>query len=371
MSKRLRKRVGAVLFGLLTAVLAAELWGRVLVARGRLPNRMPADLFASHSIGWTLEPGLKARISTVSGPIEVAVNEVGFRDENYPVARTGERARVLVLGDSFTLALEMAQDETFHARLERLYGGEVEVISLAASGYDPTQELLAYEHIGRDFDPDVVLLAFYVGNDLINRPRSPEVPYYSLDDDGQLRLHNFPYDEEFEVPLVPSQRSTPLMKRSMLAFMIGSVQRQRAERGGLGQDVCDYLYREYFPDPTAEDWALTEAILLALRDAVQADGGAFRVVLIPTEFQIEDPVEDALMGRCEVPEGAFEGANQARLVAFLEANDVRYLDLTPALQAARLSTDGPLYSPKPDIHWTSEGHAVAAEALFEWLDLEP
>lgn len=68
-------------------MLAAELWGRALVARGQLPNRMPADLFASHPIGWTLEPGLEAKIPTVNGLVEVTVNEAGFRDENYPLAR--------------------------------------------------------------------------------------------------------------------------------------------------------------------------------------------------------------------------------------------------------------------------------------------
>jgi hypothetical protein len=366
---RVWRAAAGIAFGLVFALLVAEGAARVLVAQGTLPNRLPADVFASHPIGWTLEPDLHARIVSTNGLVEIRVNDDGFRDDNYAQARTDGVSRLLVLGDSFTLALETPQEETFHTLLETVYAGDVEVIAMGASGYQPAQERLVYEHLGAAYDPDVVLLMLYTGNDLTGNTEWPDLPYYSLGEDGSLTLHDYPYSGAFELPLVAGQHSTRLMRRSMVAFLAGAVI-DRSDGPVEGHDdVCRFQLKENFPELTDDDWALTEALLRALRDDVEADGKQFRVVIIPTELQVEPAQKDKFLADCGPVDRPDPAENQARLDAFFEAEAIPYLDLLPVLQAARAETDGDLYLPGSDTHWTAAGHQVVAEALAGWLDL--
>jgi hypothetical protein len=368
MKRAIIKRLAGIGFGLLVAVVITEVMARVLVAQGTLPNRMPADLFAAHAIGWTLEPGLHAAIFSTNGLVEVEINKAGFRDRDYPYAKTEGRTRVLVLGDSFTLALETPQAETFHTLLEARTGAEV--IAMAASGYETQQEYLAYQYIGRDYEPDVVLLVMYVGNDLVGNTRRLDLPHYALNGDGTLSLQGYPYTGAFNLPLVTGQRSTFLMRHSMLAFIAGNLFRSRELNPVRDEDLCDYQIAENYPDPQPDDWALTEALLLALRDSVEAEGSQFRVVVVPMEFQVEQGYLDEFLNECEKPDWAAETPFQTRLMAFLAEHDIAALDLLPVLRAQRESGSDALYLAGSDIHWTAEGHVVVAETLAHWLDLE-
>ena len=368
MKRTILKSLAGIGFGLLVAVVIAEVMVRVLVAQGTLPSRMPADLFAAHAIGWTLQPGLHATIFSTNGLVDIAINEAGFRDRDYPRAKTEGRVRVLVLGDSFTLALETPQTQTFHTVLEARTGAEV--IAMAASGYETQQEYLAYQYIGRDFEPDVVLLVFYVGNDIVGNDRRPDLPHYVLNADGTLNLQGYPYTGAFNLPLVTGQRSTFLMRHSMLAFIPGNVFRSRELNPVRDDDVCDYQLAENYPDPQPDDWALTEALLLALRDSVEADGKQFRVVIVPMEFQVEQGYLDEFLTACEEPDWAAEPPFQTRIMAFLAEHEIAALDLLPVLRERRAAGSDALYLAGSDIHWTAEGHAIVAETLAQWLDLE-
>jgi hypothetical protein len=364
--RTLTKAFSLTLFGIVVAAVTAEIMARVMVAQGALPDRMAADIFAPHAIGWTLEPGIDVRVSATNGIIEIKTNSTGFRDKEYPRARQEGIARLLVLGDSYALALETPQDDTFHTLLENHYGGRAEVISMAASGYGPLQEYLAYQTIGRDFAPDVALVMFFVGNDMLDNDRWDHLPHYALAEDGTLALREFPYVGRFSLPLVAGQRSTWLMRQSMLAFMLGVVTRKEGRVRVDETNACGYVIAEDYPDPDDADWRLTEALLLALRDAVEADGAALRIAIIPTELQVQDAYMDDFRARCAVPDWAASPTyQQDRLIPFLEANEIAYLDLLPTLREGAQSAE--MYFADADIHWTPEGHAVVARALYDWL----
>lgn len=368
---RLAKLATRVLVALVVAAVTVELAARAMVARGALPNRIPADLFASHPIGWTLEPDTHARIFTVNGLVQIETNPFGFRDRSYARNPLPGVERLLVLGDSFTLALETQQPDTFHTRLEDRYQGAVEVIAMAASGYETQQAALAYQMIGQPLGPDTVLLMFYVGNDITGNGNEDRwhLPHYSLGERGTLTLNGYPYAGAFDLPLVSGERSTALMRHSMLVFLVENIARGLRQEQALDSGRCDYQRAENYPDPQPEDWALTEALLLALRDMVEDAGAQFRVAIIPTEFQVEQAFLRDYRARCGAPDQDTKALLQGPLRAFFDANQIAYLDLLPVLRAARARATTPLYHSGTDIHWTVEGHAAVAEALLAWLDL--
>jgi lysophospholipase L1-like esterase len=95
----------------------------------------------------------------------------GLRDRAYAVAKPPNTFRVAVLGDSFTMGSGVSLEETYHAfleaRLEReAPGRRYEFINFGVSGYYLSQYLAVLRHKALAYDPDLVLVGFFAGNDM-------------------------------------------------------------------------------------------------------------------------------------------------------------------------------------------------------------
>ncbi len=114
--------------------------------------------------------------SGVAWRARVDLNSQGFRDDEHPVAKGEGVYRIAVLGDSIAFGNFLSVQETFPARLERLFHSaqapnRVEVVNMALGGYDTLQEVATLEAVGTAFRPDLVVVAFCfndVGTDAIN-----------------------------------------------------------------------------------------------------------------------------------------------------------------------------------------------------------
>src|SRR5690606_7774124 len=82
--------------------------------------------------------------------------------------------------------------------LQAQLGRGVEVINLSIDAFGTDRELLLYAILGWQFQPDMVLLSVYPGNDVQDNQIDLEArrygyrmdrPFFTLDDDG-LTLHN-------------------------------------------------------------------------------------------------------------------------------------------------------------------------------------
>ena len=106
--------------------------------------------------------------------------------------------RIAVLGDSYAEALAVPMEESFWwVMQDRLnacaaFGKKrVEVLNFGVEGHGTAQELLMLEHYVWDYSPDLVLLAFFAGNDPRNNSKvlEPEKgrPFFLLKN-GRLEL---------------------------------------------------------------------------------------------------------------------------------------------------------------------------------------
>jgi len=123
-------------------------------------------------IGHHHRPSSEARLMGVS----IRTNAEGFRDDEYTVAK-GRRRRVLFLGDSLTLGWGVEKQETFEHLLERDLDAIVptEVINLGVGNYNTTQEVNLFIDKGMKYDPDQVVL-FYFINDAEPVPQKSRFP---------------------------------------------------------------------------------------------------------------------------------------------------------------------------------------------------
>ncbi len=116
---------------------------------------------SSSTYGWMQRPGVS---TTIEGK-RFTLSSLGHRGREVAVPKAGDRTRVVVLGDSVAFGLEVSDEETFASQLEAR-GSDLEIVSLAVQGFGPDQELLKLVHEGTAFDPDVVVLAYCLANDL-------------------------------------------------------------------------------------------------------------------------------------------------------------------------------------------------------------
>jgi hypothetical protein len=109
------------------------------------------------------------------GQWEFFINSQGFRDKReFDYQKPPGVVRVLVLGDSFTIGFEVYQEETYAAVIERYLkqnGVNAEVINAGMSGNSNAEELIFFEQEGWKYQPDIVVLGYYV-NDLEDNIKS-------------------------------------------------------------------------------------------------------------------------------------------------------------------------------------------------------
>ena len=170
-----RRRARTVLFRLLAVTVAVVATLGVVEVGFRILGYQPLyevyaqpDKFyvADKVVGWSYRPGATGEfVGPQPYPItfrtHVRINSLGLRGpELTPVSRGG--LRVLVLGDSLTSGLEVAEDETYSAvaaqLLSQRLGVGVQLINAGVRGYGTDQELLLYRERLKQLHPDVVIV---------------------------------------------------------------------------------------------------------------------------------------------------------------------------------------------------------------------
>lgn len=116
------------------------------------------------TLGWRNIPSWRG----VTGGKELVINSKGLRDREYDYEKPAGTRRILVLGDSYTWGYGVRNDEIYTEFLERRFekeGRSWEVINSGVSGYGTDQEFLWFKTEGVKYQPDLVILAFFVLND--------------------------------------------------------------------------------------------------------------------------------------------------------------------------------------------------------------
>jgi hypothetical protein len=401
-----------ILFGVLLAIGVLEIFVRVT---GKTPpSGEPAFFWQDDErFGWFHTPGARGYYFNPPGEYNAwaEVNSAGFIDREYAQEKPGGVYRILVLGDSFTEGLRVPMDAAFHSILEEelnAAGKQVEVINAGVAGWGTDQALLFYQEVGRAYQPDMVLLAFFPGNDIMNNAIALESknfgavrkPYFLLEDD-HLTLHNQPVGSEssFAEPgeagsaphLIPEHPPLaflrPVLNHS--AFYRYFIPRLRVIAPGLALKLAqwgliepgsetrnaeqgdDYIPIAYgiYKVPLApswqEGWRITQALLAQFKSDVEADGGTLRVVVIPDQIQVEPAAWSHILQSYPAMQTYDWDLDQPnrRLAEILDAQQTPYLDLLPRFRA----WDGPPLFFPIDGHWTERGHRLAGESLFQWL----
>lgn len=209
MLKRTTSLFILILFYVLLALLLAE--GILRVFSLAAPATGTGYFWnTNHPItGWALAPNAGGRWFNplYEYDVDVRVNSRGVRSpEAIGYEKPAGVYRILVLGDSYVEALQVPLAESFPQQLGQMLrdaGLQTEVINAGVSGWGTDQQLLWLREEGVRYQPDLVLLAFYPGNDFMNNHMPLELanfggvrkPFFEWQN-NEFVLHNFPHNKE-------------------------------------------------------------------------------------------------------------------------------------------------------------------------------
>lgn len=324
---------------------------------------------------------------TVEGEAFVRINQDGRRDSVRTREKPAGVRRIAVLGDSFAEALQVDEAKTFWSILEREWnsanpaGPRVEVLNFGVSGFSTAQELEMLRHHVWDYDPDVVLVLLFPGNDL--RENSKELspdgvrPYYSVRDgqllmDDSFRQHPHYRDAQssfsrFKVACINRLRVLQVARqwwarRRATRPVVDA--RQQLEAG------LDPIYGEPDDQVWRAAWDVTERLLAAMRNECESRRVDFWLASASTGLQVhlDEAQRDAALERLG---GSDLFYLEQRLGEFCAREKIRYVPLAPAMQREAVRTrqyfHGFANSAIGVGHWNEAGHAVAGSLLAQAL----
>jgi len=341
--------------------------------------------------GWALRPGIASWVRTEAGRTFVRTSSAGLRDREHTLEKPPGTVRVAVLGDSFTEAFQVAAEETFWAVLGRelgrcpAYAGRtVEVINFGVGGYGTAQELLTLQDQASWYKPDLVMLAFYTENDVLNNARvsnptrADEAPYFVYEGDRLVLEESlrtaWPVTRAYRrvahwiVDLTARLRLVQILRAATQGWTQRSeAEAHKARMASLG-----------VPDPEAvpyvaptqpgliEAWRVTEGLLVALRDKARAGGADLWVSTLSNSPQVypDAGVRRAFMQRIGVADLLYP---DRRIQALGEREGVPIITLAIPLaeyaEQHREFLHGFPTSTQGVGHWNKTGHRVAGEII--------
>jgi len=332
------------------------------------------------------------------GQAYVATNSQGLRDRERPIAKPPGTYRVAILGDSMSEALQVDVERTFWRLLEQRLEAcgfrsakHIDVINLGVSGFGTGQALRILQTRGLAYQPDLVILAFFPGNDVRNNSRELEPdkmrPFYVLDAAGGLRLDDtFARSTEFRRRTGRLRRAGKSLSRYLRTLQLiyyvkdlRDMKREQADAaatpaagapaparpvGEVGLD--DQIFRDPQDQKWQDAWRLTERLILELKQTAASARAEFAVVIMSIGIQVhpDKVVREAFARRLGVEDLSYP---ERRLVQFGERTNTRVISLVPDLQRHAERNNVYLHgftnTSLGSGHLNEAGHAADAEII--------
>ena len=368
---------------LLLSFVLSEGITRLLTDPPILEERSGRALWWDETLGFRGIPEARYEVGGPDGVHEVVLNEDGLRGRALPEASPeAQSSRIAVLGDDLMLGDALPVEALATTRIEQVLRDAdpaAAVWNLSAHGWGTGQQLLYLQDIGARLAPDVVLLAFRLGNDVRDndieladpraRPGDRLRPYLTPSESG----HRVEHLDGWTIGLL---RHSRLLARlwAHLPPVGGNPPEIEDDRLGVDALLPPVLepYREARLRPRWKSaWEKSLALIESLERECRALGAELIVVSLPSRIQVERPPGfarvDAEYGRLagqpllgtidwEVPD--------RRLAAFLEAREIGHVALLDAFLEA--TADGtPTYLESEAL--SAEGHRIVADVAAQAL----
>jgi hypothetical protein len=358
----------ALLASVLITITVLDLGYAFIVDRGWKPAHTDVwfdsiaitskDNLPDDELGFARKPRVQwqGHLRNSSRLLTYRTDENGFRN---PLGIT--KADVVFIGDSFTEAGSVSEEETFAQQFQAQT--KLSVVNLGRGYYGPQQELIVLKRYGFKYDPRLVVWQIFEGNDLTDATR--------------FAKWKATPDQHDSILLRYTKHSIigNLLARTIPVFF-GSPRMFEDQSGQTGQLFLDY---PYLPDEPAREplgMAETRKAIEEGYNLCQSHGVKLLVIFIPIKVRVMGPYvrfNDANDKNSYLPGGKQDsdtdfGSEVWKLCTQL---DCPFLDMTDALRRRAAEDNRKIYSTAQDSHLDTDGHVVVAQTLAEWIRSNP
>ena len=340
-----------ILFSLIASVLGLLfVWALAEVAfRGIVfwrSQQYPTQTTAVDPLmGWHAVPNFefKGTVPDAAGnnyELNFSTDENGFK--YFDAGQDTNHKRLLVIGDSYTHAIEVSNDKSYYGLLkDSLQKNEVDLFAYGARGIGPLQQLIWMKEWLPKIEPDVILWQ-YCFNDIYNSSYELESNSYF---NNNRRIRPF-YEEGQIVYRNPARLGMANLREfsMFLDFIITKIEviieGNDHKNNRASEDYVQAQGKNYTPYAHA----LTTLDELIRQMQVQMDTG-MTILAFPVDNT--QPYFDDM-------------------TAVFEKNGIAVVKEIPLKIAAAANAGKTVYA-KDKAHWNEEGHKLAAESLWPML----
>ncbi|KKS45851.1 MAG: hypothetical protein UV09_C0027G0003 [Candidatus Gottesmanbacteria bacterium GW2011_GWA2_42_18] len=372
--KRRLKKLALLITGLLLVTAFAEVILRVFLPQTTYQSLVFAYDFPCYQKGDFYPLALKKNSDCILHSnnssfhdVVITTNQYGFRNREIQIPKPAGTYRILVIGDSYAAGWGVEEYEAYPKVLEKILrerypDKNIEVINSGLPTAGPSYYYLMYKNLGRLFKPDLVIVGFYLVNDISDNVYTSE--WIKTDADGlplEVAHQSVPMDFTGNyVPIgTPIQYRIPVLRNLHFFILITNALdniRSPMLSKTLEPRLCFYKKSCHDLDEAKEK---AKKLLLGLKKLILADGAEMMIAVTPAEFHFDPKsrIKYGILVRLlpEDKEYPYQEFSQ-----FFRENKFDWLDLRQAFTQA----SGSFYF-ETDNHWNELGHQVAARAIAE------
>ena len=340
----------------------------LLLAEWSVRTLYPQQLAVWHTTGDGLvihPPGLITYLTEFKQ--EIRFNAIGMRDRDHAKKKQKDTTRILVFGDSFMEALQVAFEDSFPSLLEsglrETLHRNVEVINCAVSGWGQDDQLAYLQKYGRALEPDLILVAMTLHND--------------VSDNMKEQFHTLAYDKLILKPVAHMSVSELKILHVkdffashshlwQLLRKVKSLGEIRSLATALDKHVMQLIGRNEETEELKRGWKLTFELFKGIREVGKGMGAETAIMLIPLRLQLHDDALDGFRTSIgmSTDDVAIERPQQAMRTFGREAN-IEIIDLLPTLRRWTVENKASLHLQEG--HWNVNGHMLAAKIAVDEL----
>ncbi len=315
-------------------------------------------------------------------------NRFGFNDRDYPLTKQPGVFRILVVGDSFSWAGGL--NDNYTNLLENLFerrdgSHKIDVVNTGYPGTHTGEQLAMLKKFGLQYNPDLVILGFFTGNDFIeadsNRKRIVLNKYFF--DIDRRREHRF-----LGYPIVMRSRLLLFLRHKYNSY---SLDRQSKKEGAAwaaatGQPApvknlpeatyysvqkgkLEFLNKRTGAEKFEANTKYVFESISEMNDLLKSRGIQFMVAILPDELQVNPNQFNSVTERFRLTKEDYDlDRPQNLLKSFLESKQIPFVDMLDRFRAEEKQHELYLFR---NTHWNKAGNVLAAEILFEHLGKQP
>lgn len=324
------------------------------------------------------------------GEAYIRINRDGWRDLEHSLKKPPNTLRIAVLGDSYTEAKQVPLEKTYWKLMEQNLKSckafekkNIEVLNFGISGNGTDQSYLTLQHYVWQYEPDIILLAFFSGNDIRNNSKVLESkkwkPFFVFRE-GELVLDNsFLHDPvyqwksgiwwSFRLFLFRYSRVHQLLSLAQKRYHAYKAQKNSNVEGKeIGLDAV--IYAESTEPQWQEAWQITEEILLKMKETIQREDASFLIVTLSNGIQIhpDSKLRQRFIEQHHLLDLFYP---EKRMQKFATKHGIELLTLAQPLQQyaeeEQVFLHGFENSELGFGHWNARGHQIAGQLIANYL----